>query len=95
MRESGWCSPAVCCGAFVSKPEEKKLLLLVSDGQPAGTSGYLGSAAEADLRGIRGIYEYGNTISFSCNPGMIRKTLNGFTEMLFWIFPDLTKLPFW
>ena len=41
---------------LLKQPEEKKLLLLVSDGQPAGTGGYLGSAAEADLRGIKKEY---------------------------------------
>ena len=34
------------------RPEDVKLLVLVSDGQPAD-SGYGGSAAEADLRGIK------------------------------------------
>ena len=41
---------------LLKQPEEKKLLLLVSDGQPAGTGGYLGSAAEADLREIKKEY---------------------------------------
>ena len=34
------------------RPETVKLLILVSDGQPADT-GYYGTAAEEDLRGIK------------------------------------------
>ena len=37
------------------RPEELKLLILVSDGQPADT-GYYGTAAEEDLRGIQQEY---------------------------------------
>ena len=37
------------------RPEELKLLILVSDGQPAHT-GYFGAAAEEDLRGIHQEY---------------------------------------
>ena len=37
------------------RPEEVKILILVSDGQPAD-SGYYGSAAEEDLRGIKQEY---------------------------------------
>ena len=37
------------------RPETVKLLILVSDGQPADT-GYYGTAAEEDLRGIKQEY---------------------------------------
>ena len=37
------------------RPEEVKLLILVSDGQPCDV-GYYGSAAEEDLRGIKQEY---------------------------------------
>ena len=38
------------------RPEAVKILILVSDGQPAD-SGYGGSAAEEDLRGIKQEYQ--------------------------------------
>ena len=38
------------------RPEEVRLLMLVSDGQPAA-SGYSGTAAEEDLRGIKQEYK--------------------------------------
>jgi len=40
---------------LVRRPEESKLLILISDGQPADM-GYSGSAAEEDLRGIKQEY---------------------------------------
>ena len=39
----------------MKRPEQAKLLILVSDGQPADY-GYSGSAAEEDLRGIKQEY---------------------------------------
>ena len=36
-------------------PEKQKLLIIISDGQPADT-GYYGTEAEADLRGIKKEY---------------------------------------
>lgn len=38
------------------RPEEVKLLIIVSDGQPAA-SGYSGTASEEDLRGIKQEYQ--------------------------------------
>lgn len=40
---------------LISRPEAVKLLFIISDGQPAGR-GYHGTAAEADLRGIKKEY---------------------------------------
>ena len=37
---------------LAKRPENRKLLILISDGQPADT-GYRGTEAEADLRGIK------------------------------------------
>ena len=37
---------------LLRRPEEIKLLILISDGQPCAR-GYYGTAAEADLRGIK------------------------------------------
>lgn len=42
--------------ALSKRPEAVKLLILVSDGQPADT-GYYGTAAEEDLRGIKQEYQ--------------------------------------
>ncbi len=41
---------------LVARPEQVKILILVSDGQPADY-GYMGTAAEEDLRGIRKEYQ--------------------------------------
>ncbi len=41
---------------LVSRPESVKILILVSDGQPADY-GYMGTAAEEDLRGIKQEYQ--------------------------------------
>ena len=40
---------------LAKRPEDIRLLILVSDGQPAD-SGYYGTAAEEDLRGIKTEY---------------------------------------
>ena len=40
---------------LAKRPEKQKLLIIISDGQPADT-GYYGTEAEADLRGIKKEY---------------------------------------
>ena len=44
------------CDMKQERPEPVKLLILVSDGQPADT-GYYGTAAEEDLRGVKHEYQ--------------------------------------
>ena len=78
---------------LLKQPEEKKLLLLVSDGQPAGTGGYLGSAAEADLRGIK---EYTNKgiLFVAAAIGDDKENIERIYGDAFLDISDLTKLPF-
>ena len=77
---------------LMSRPEEIKLLIIISDGQPAG-SGYYGTAAEADLRGIkreyssRGIKLFAAAIG-SDKPNIQRIYGDGFLDIT-----NLEKLP--
>lgn len=77
---------------LMSRPEEIKLLIIISDGQPAG-DGYYGTAAEADLRGIKleysrkGIQLFAAAIG-SDKPNIQRIYGDGFLDIT-----DLNKLP--
>ena len=51
-----------------TRPELQKLLILISDGQPADY-GYSGTEAEADLRGIKKEYEKRDVILFAAAIG--------------------------
>ena len=53
---------------LVKRPEKRKLLILISDGQPAD-DGYYGTEAEADLRGIKQEYARQNIILFAAAIG--------------------------
>lgn len=53
---------------LAKRPEKRKLLILISDGQPADT-GYYGTEAEADLRGIKKEYARQNIILFAAAIG--------------------------
>lgn len=77
---------------LAQRPEETKILILISDGQPA-SAGYYGTEAEADLRGIK--KEYSNRgITFfaaaigSDKPNIQRIYGDGFLDVT-----DLSKLP--
>lgn len=67
---------------LMSRPEAIKLLIIISDGQPAGDN-YYGTEAEADLRGIkRNTPQKGS----SCSPPlsvMIRRISSVSMEMAF------------
>lgn len=65
------------------RPEEIKLMILVSDGQPAAP-GYGGSAAEEDLRGIKLEYCQKEIVLSLQLLGMISLILSVFMAMLFW-----------
>lgn len=74
------------------RTETIKLLILISDGQPAG-SGYHGTAAEADLRGIKKEYSRKGIHLFSAaigddKPNIKRIYGDGFLDI-----SDLNKLP--
>ena len=53
---------------LAKRPEKRKLLILISDGQPAD-DGYYGTEAEADLRGIKKEYARQNIILFAAAIG--------------------------
>lgn len=53
---------------LAKRPENRKLLILISDGQPAD-DGYYGTEAEADLRGIKQEYARQNIILFAAAIG--------------------------
>lgn len=77
---------------LMTRPEAIKLLIIISDGQPAGT-GYFGTEAEADLRGIKkeytakGIHLFAAAIG-SDKPNIQRIYKDGFLDIT-----NLEKLP--
>ena len=79
---------------LLKQPEENKLLLLVSDGQPAGTGGYIGSAAEADLRGIKKEYTNKGILFVAAAIGEDKENIERIYGDAFLDISDLTKLPF-
>ncbi len=77
---------------LLQRPEEIKLLIIISDGQPAGT-GYYGTAAEADLRGIKQEYSRKGILLFAAaigddKPNIKRIYGDGFLDI-----SDLNRLP--
>ena len=70
---------------LLQRPEEIKLLIIISDGQPAGT-GYYGTAAEADLRGIKQEYSRKGILLFAAAIGDDKPISNGSTETFFRYF---------
>ena len=74
------------------RPEELKLLILVSDGQPADT-GYYGTAAEEDLRGIQQEYRRKGVLSSPLLLGTTKKTWNAFMGIPSWTLPTYTSCP--
>ena len=78
---------------LMTRPEPCKLLFIISDGQPAGSGGYFGTAAEADLRGIKAEYERKGITLFAAaigddKPNIKRIYGDGFIDI-----SDLSKLP--
>lgn len=78
---------------LMTRPEPCKLLFIISDGQPAGSGGYSGTAAEADLRGIKAEYERKGITLFAAaigddKPNIKRIYGDGFVDI-----SDLNKLP--
>ena len=77
---------------LMTRPESIKLLIIISDGQPSGT-GYYGTEAEADLRGIKkeytakGIHLFAAAIG-SDKPNIQRIYKDGFLDIT-----NLEKLP--
>lgn len=77
---------------LMTRPEQIKLLIIISDGQPAA-SGYYGTEAEADLRGIKREYSRKGIKLFAAaigsdKPNIQRIYTDGFLDIT-----NLEKLP--
>lgn len=74
------------------RPEELKLLILVSDGQPADT-GYYGTAAEEDLRGIQQEYRRKGIFFVAAAIGDDKENMERIYGDSFLDITDLNQLP--
>ncbi len=74
------------------RPEAVKLLILVSDGQPADW-GYSGSAAEEDLRGIKQEYQRKGILFVAAAIGNDKENIERIYGDSFLDITDLTQLP--
>ena len=74
------------------RPEELKLLFLVSDGQPADT-GYYGTAAEEDLRGIQQEYRRKGILFVAAAIGDDKENMERIYGDSFLDITDLHQLP--
>ena len=74
------------------RPEEIKLLILISDGQPAH-HGYSGTAAEEDLRGIRKEYMKKGILFIAAAIGDDKQNIERIYEDSFLDITDLNQLP--
>lgn len=79
---------------LMKQPEESKLLMLISDGQPAGNGGYLGTAAEEDLRGIQKEYTRKGIMFVAAAIGTDKENIERIYGDAFLDITDLEKLPF-
>lgn len=74
------------------RPETVKLLILVSDGQPAA-SGYSGTAAEEDLRGIKQEYQRNGILFIAAAIGNDKQNIERIYGDSFLDISDLNQLP--
>ena len=74
------------------RPEQMKILILISDGQPADV-GYVGTAAEADQRGIRKEYTRKGVTLFAAAIGDDKENIERIYQEGFLDITDLNKLP--
>ena len=74
------------------RPEQKKLLIIISDGQPADY-GYMGTEAEADLRGIKKEYEKKGIALFAAAIGDDREQIKRIYKDSFLDITNLEALP--
>lgn len=74
------------------RPEQVKLLILVSDGQPAD-SGYYGTAAEEDLRGIKQEYQRKGILFVAAAIGNDKQNIERIYGDSFLDISDLNQLP--
>ena len=77
---------------LATRPEEVKLLILVSDGQPAD-SGYYGTAAEEDLRGIKKEYQRKGILFVAAAIGDDKQNIERIYGDSFMDITDLQQLP--
>lgn len=74
------------------RPEAVKILILVSDGQPADT-GYYGTAAEEDLRGIKQEYQRKGILFIAAAIGDDKPSIERIYGDSFLDITDLNQLP--
>lgn len=74
------------------RPEKIKILIVISDGQPAG-EGYGGTAAEADLRGIKREYKNKGITMFAAAIGDDKPNIERIYKEGFLDITDINKLP--
>ena len=74
------------------RPEQTKLLILVSDGQPS-SSGYRGTEAEADLRGIKREYSRKGITMFAAAIGEDKPNIQRIYGDGFLDITNLNELP--
>ena len=74
------------------RPEDVKILIIVSDGQPSDT-GYYGTAAEEDLRGVRQEYIRKGVLFIAAAIGDDKESIERIYGDSFLDITDLNKLP--
>lgn len=77
---------------LLERPEETKILILISDGQPNGY-GYGGTEAEADLRAIKQEYRNKGIILFAAAIGSDKDRIKRIYKDGFLDITDLNRLP--
>ena len=77
---------------LVKRQEEVKLLILISDGQPAD-DGYHGTAAEEDLRGIKQEYRRKGVLFVAAAIGNDKENIERIYGDSFMDITDLSELP--
>lgn len=77
---------------MVKRPEEIRILMLISDGQPAD-SGYYGAAAEGDLRGIKQEYRRKGLLFIAAAIGDDKQNIERIYGDSFMDITDLNQLP--
>lgn len=77
---------------LAKRTEDVKILMLVSDGQPAD-SGYYGTAAEEDLRGVKQEYQRKGILFVAAAIGADKDNIERIYGDSFLDITDLNKLP--
>ncbi len=80
------------CERLNKRSEKTKLIIIISDGQPADTD-YYGTGAEADLRGIKREYSNKGITMFAAAIGNDKKNIERIYGDGFLDITDLNKLP--